>query len=557
MTNKIFKTVLAVAMIVALLVSLLIICVLYSFFDGQMREELQNEATLLSAVIDASGEDVALLRNAALAEGMRITWIDSDGTVLFDTNADETAMENHADREEFQEAIESGTGESERYSDTISEKTIYYAIRQEDGTVLRLSNTVQSIWGIILGMAQSFVIIIIGVGIVSFILAKRLSKWIVRPINTIDLAHPEDSDVYDELTPLLSRLSRQNRRIDEQIEMLKRDEEELATILDNMSEGLVMISSAGHVLTINASAMQLFGVGRECIGKSFIAVSRDPMVGEVVSRAQAGKTSVEIWEKGVKAYQLYANPVELEDGSRGVVLLILDVTEKTEAERLRREFSANVSHELKTPLTSIVGYAEIMKNGMVDPKTVPEFAGRIYDESGRLIKLIEDIINLSILDEGDINAQKESISLHEMAEEIAEQLEPSAKEKNISFSVYGDGSRISGVRRIIYEIVYNLMENAVKYNVENGKVKVTVESDDETVSLTVSDTGIGIPAEQQDKVFERFYRVDKSHSKETGGTGLGLSIVKHGALFHHAKVSMKSKLGEGTEITVVFPKEEE
>lgn len=557
MTNKIFKTVLAVAMIVALLVSLLIICVLYSFFDGQMREELQNEATLLSAVIDASGEDVALLRNAALAEGMRITWIDSDGTVLFDTNADETAMENHADREEFQEAIESGTGESERYSDTISEKTIYYAIRQEDGTVLRLSNTVQSIWGIILGMAQSFVIIIIGVGIVSFILAKRLSKWIVRPINTIDLAHPEDSDVYDELTPLLSRLSRQNRRIDEQIEMLKRDEEELATILDNMSEGLVMISSAGHVLTINASAMQLFGVGRECIGKSFIAVSRDPMVGEVVSRAQAGKTSVEIWEKGVKAYQLYANPVELEDGSRGVVLLILDVTEKTEAERLRREFSANVSHELKTPLTSIVGYAEIMKNGMVDPKTVPEFAGRIYDESGRLIKLIEDIINLSILDEGDINAQKESISLHEMAEEIAEQLEPSAKEKNISFSVYGDGSRISGVRRIIYEIVYNLMENAVKYNVENGKVRVTVESDDETVSLTVSDTGIGIPAEQQDKVFERFYRVDKSHSKETGGTGLGLSIVKHGALFHHAKVSMKSKLGEGTEITVVFPKEEE
>lgn len=557
MTNKIFKTVLAVAMIVALLVSLLIICVLYSFFDGQMREELQNEATLLSAVIDASGEDVALLRNAALAEGMRITWIDSDGTVLFDTNADETAMENHADREEFQEAIESGTGESERYSDTISEKTIYYAIRQEDGTVLRLSNTVQSIWGIILGMAQSFVIIIIGVGIVSFILAKRLSKWIVRPINTIDLAHPEDSDVYDELTPLLSRLSRQNRRIDEQIEMLKRDEEELATILDHMSEGLVMISSAGHVLTINASAMQLFGVGRECIGKSFIAVSRDPMVGEVVSRAQAGKTSVEIWEKGVKAYQLYANPVELEDGSRGVVLLILDVTEKTEAERLRREFSANVSHELKTPLTSIVGYAEIMKNGMVDPKTVPEFAGRIYDESGRLIKLIEDIINLSILDEGDINAQKESISLHEMAEEIAEQLEPSAKEKNISFSVYGDGSRISGVRRIIYEIVYNLMENAVKYNVENGKVKVTVESDDETVSLTVADTGIGIPAEQQDKVFERFYRVDKSHSKETGGTGLGLSIVKHGALFHHAKVSMKSKLGEGTEITVVFPKEEE
>ncbi len=557
MTNKIFKTVLAVAMIVALLVSLLIICVLYSFFDGQMREELQNEATLLSAVIDASGEDVALLRNAALAEGMRITWIDSDGTVLFDTNADETAMENHADREEFQEAIESGTGESERYSDTISEKTIYYAIRQEDGTVLRLSNTVQSIWGIILGMAQSFVIIIIGVGIVSFILAKRLSKWIVRPINTIDLAHPEDSDVYDELTPLLSRLSRQNRRIDEQIEMLKRDEEELATILDNMSEGLVMISSAGHVLTINASAMQLFGVGRECIGKSFIAVSRDPMVGEVVSRAQAGKTSVEIWEKGVKAYQLYANPVELEDGSRGVVLLILDVTEKTEAERLRREFSANVSHELKTPLTSIVGYAEIMKNGMVDPKTVPEFAGRIYDESGRLIKLIEDIINLSILDEGDINAQKESISLHEMAEEIAEQLEPSAKEKNISFSVYGDGSRISGVRRIIYEIVYNLMENAVKYNVENGKVRVTVESDDETVSLTVADTGIGIPAEQQDKVFERFYRVDKSHSKETGGTGLGLSIVKHGALFHHAKVSMKSKLGEGTEITVVFPKEEE
>ena len=557
MTNKIFKTVLAVAMIVALLVSLLIICVLYSFFDGQMREELQNEATLLSAVIDASGEDVALLRNAALAEGMRITWIDSDGTVLFDTNADETAMENHADREEFQEAIESGTGESERYSDTISEKTIYYAIHQEDGTVLRLSNTVQSIWGIILGMAQSFVIIIIGVGIVSFILAKRLSKWIVRPINTIDLAHPEDSDVYDELTPLLSRLSRQNRRIDEQIEMLKRDEEELATILDNMSEGLVMISSAGHVLTINASAMQLFGVGRECIGKSFIAVSRDPMVGEVVSRAQAGKTSVEIWEKGVKAYQLYANPVELEDGSRGVVLLILDVTEKTEAERLRREFSANVSHELKTPLTSIVGYAEIMKNGMVDPKTVPEFAGRIYDESGRLIKLIEDIINLSILDEGDINAQKESISLHEMVEEIAEQLEPSAKEKNISFSVYGDGSRISGVRRIIYEIVYNLMENAVKYNVENGKVKVTVESDDETVSLTVSDTGIGIPAEQQDKVFERFYRVDKSHSKETGGTGLGLSIVKHGALFHHAKVSMKSKLGEGTEITVVFPKEEE
>ena len=557
MTNKIFKTVLAVAMIVALLVSLLIICVLYSFFDGQMREELQNEATLLSAVIDASGEDVALLRNAALAEGMRITWIDSDGTVLFDTNADETAMENHADREEFQEAIESGTGESERYSDTISEKTIYYAIRQEDGTVLRLSNTVQSIWGIVLGMAQSFVIIIIGVGIVSFILAKRLSKWIVRPINTIDLAHPEDSDVYDELTPLLSRLSRQNRRIDEQIEMLKRDEEELATILDNMSEGLVMISSAGHVLTINASAMQLFGVGRECIGKSFIAVSRDPMVGEVVSRAQAGKTSVEIWEKGVKAYQLYANPVELEDGSRGVVLLILDVTEKTEAERLRREFSANVSHELKTPLTSIVGYAEIMKNGMVDPKTVPEFAGRIYDESGRLIKLIEDIINLSILDEGDINAQKESISLHEMAEEIAEQLEPSAKEKNISFSVYGDGSRISGVRRIIYEIVYNLMENAVKYNVENGKVRVTVESDDETVSLTVADTGIGIPAEQQDKVFERFYRVDKSHSKETGGTGLGLSIVKHGALFHHAKVSMKSKLGEGTEITVVFPKEEE
>ena len=552
MRKKIFKNMCLLALVTILLSSLLVTIVYYANSDARMKSEVREETRFVRGAVELSGQDyLATVENTA----NRITLIDTDGTVLYDNQADPATMENHSDREEFQEASTAGAGEATRISDTIAEQTFYYAVKLQNGQVLRVAATTDSVFAAVLAVLPWILGVEVLVAVCTVLFSNFLTKKIVAPINRLDLDHPADNEIYDELSPLLGKISRQNEVIAQQMKSLREKQEEFTSITENMSEGFLVLDNNTDILSYNTSALRLLGA--EAVPAeshvSALALNRSAGFRSAVDGALAGKRSEQLVRQGGRCCQVMANPV-LRDGEvEGAVVVILDITEREERESLRREFTANVSHELKTPLTSISGFAEIIKNGIVKPEDIPRFAGNIYEESQRLVTLVDDILNLSRLDEADVQLEREDFDLSSLARDVAGRLKASAKKNGVVITVIGDKAEINGVKSIVDEMVFNLVDNAVKYNKQNGRVTVTVDSSSDGTALTVTDTGIGIPQADVDRVFERFYRVDKSHSKEIGGTGLGLSIVKHGAAFHNAKVSLQSTEGEGTTVRLVFP----
>ena len=544
MTSKIFRSTVFVAVVVLLCSLGIVMGVLYSHFTQVQVQQLKNELSLAVTGTEQYGN--AFLENVE-ADRFRITWIDLDGTVLFDTQADQTVMENHADREEIQEAFETGRGSAVRTSATLTEQTFYEAQKLKDGTVLRISTNQESAWSLMIGMLWPVILIAALAIALSSILARRMAKKIVEPLNKLDLEQPLKNDVYEEISPLLHRIHRQHRQIAEQMEKLRHKAEEFQQITSHMQEGLVLLDGEGTILSINPFAMALFETDTDCIGKGFLQIDRDSAMRSAVNDAlDKGRGYARLRRNG-RDYQFDLSRIQSDGAIIGVVVLAFDITERLNSEQMRREFSANVSHELKTPLQSIIGSAELLENGMVKPEDEARFVGHIRNEASRLVSLIEDIIRLSQLDEG-VALPTEDVELLLIAEEVKAILEKSAAEKNVSITIFGSGFAVQGVRRMLQEIIYNLCDNAIKYNVPGGSVEIHVENK----KLTVRDTGIGIPAEHKDRIFERFYRVDKSHSKASGGTGLGLSIVKHAVQYHKANIELDSTPGKGTTISILF-----
>ena len=523
--------------------------ILYSNFDGQMRKELSKEAAYLAYGVEQQGTDY--LKNVK-DKSSRITYINKDGTVLFDNKADADEMQNHKNRTEFQKAEKYGAGECSRYSDTLSEKTIYYALRLKDGTVLRVSGTQDSVLALVENLLLPLCGLLFLMLILSGIMASVISKRIVKPVNELDLEHPEENKIYEELSPLLGKIHKQNRQIQKQLELAKQQQEEFSLITENMQEGLIVIDRYTMILSANSSAWNLFRVDKVCQGESVYCLDRAEDFRHAIEQVLSGEHAELILKLNGSDIQLIANPVVRGQKTEGAVILLVNVTEKLERENLRREFSANVSHELKTPLTSISGYAEIMMNGLVKSEDMQGFSERIYKEASRMITLVGDIIKLSKLDEGSVELEKENVDLYQMTREIVSRLALQAEKRRIQVEVVGEHVECFGIRQILDEMIYNICENAIKYNKENGKVNIWVGNTLNGKKVIVQDTGIGIPKEHQDRIFERFYRVDKSHSRETGGTGLGLSIVKHGALLHNAEIHVESEEGKGTKMELLF-----
>ncbi len=550
MKTRIFHAIMWVAML-TLAVSLLVTTAfLYDYFGDVQTNQLRDELSLAASATERLGQDYLEPLNS---DQYRLTWIASNGTVLFDTQVDALGMENHADREEVREALELGSGSSSRRSSTLTENTFYESLRLKDGTVLRISVSRKSAWILVLGMLQPILVVIVLAVVLSAVIASKMAKRVTEPFNTLDLEHPLENEVYDELSPLLSRIHRQHEQIHEQTTMLKQRQEEFERVTASMKEGLVLLDAQRRILSINPSALALFGASKLCVGENIVTIERKSALSHVIDTAFE-KGHAQLREKrGDRDYQFDISRIEANGDTVGVCLLAFDVTEQVDAERLRREFSANVSHELKTPLQSILGSAELIENGLVKSEDLPRFVGRIRVEASRLVTLIEDILRLSQLDEGG-ELPREEIPLRALCDEVIASLDPHAAKRDITFSVAGDIGSVYGVRHLLYEAIYNLCDNAVKYNVDGGTIHVTVEDRAQTAILTVADSGIGIPAQYQERVFERFYRVDKSHSKATGGTGLGLSIVKHAVLFHGGSIALESEEGQGTRITVTLPK---
>ena len=549
MTKKIFQSILLVAGAVLLASLLIIMGFLYSYFGGVEENQLRDELSLAAAAVEDGGTDYL---SRLTADRCRLTWIAADGSVLYDTRTDAESLENHASRAEVSQALTTGTGESTRYSSTLMEKTMYYAQRLDDGTVLRISISRATVGMIAVGMIQPLLIVLIVALILSGLLARRLSRRIVDPLNSLDLEHPLDNDAYEELSPLLKRIHRQHVEIQTQLRELREKTDEFTQITGSMREGLILLDEHGSILSINAAAQMLFGADAQCVGRDFLTVERSHEISAAIQAAVTDGHSEVRAERAGRVYQFDISRITSNGKLLGTVILAFDITEQEFAERNRREFTANVSHELKTPLQGIIGSAELIENGMVKPDDLPRFVGHIHAEAARLVTLIDDIIRLSQLDEGAA-MPTEPVDLLAVSQEAAENLHDAAAARSVTVSVTGQPSVIPGVRRLLYEIVYNLCDNAIKYNRDGGRVDVTVAADADGSSITVADTGIGIAPEHQGRVFERFYRVDKSHSKASGGTGLGLSIVKHAVQYHHGRIELESTPGTGTTIRVVFP----
>ena len=551
MTKKIFRSTLLVA-VCALLASLVLVMgCLYDYFAGLQSQALRDELTLAASGVSQGGETYL---DTIDSNRYRLTWIAPDGTVLYDTQADASTMENHASREEVQQALAAGEGESSRYSQTLLEKTIYVARRMDDGSVLRICVSQQTLAVLLLGMLQPVLVILLIAVIFSALLAKRLSRRIVEPLNAIDLDHPLEAKAYDEIAPLLGRINRQHEQIDDQLRELQRKTDEFTHITQSMPEGLVLLDNKNVILSINPAASRLFGAQSGCVGQSFLTLDRSTDVSQAIDRARETGHSETRVELSGRIYQFDISRIESAGEKIGAVLLCFDITERETAEQVRREFTANVSHELKTPLQGIIGSAELIENGMVKPEDMPRFIGHIRTEAQRLVALIADIIRLSQLDEG-VEMPKENVELLSLAGEVAEDLRAAADKASVTITTDGQSSIVFGVRRLLYEMLYNLCDNAIKYNRPGGSVRIHVENREQEAAISVLDTGIGIAPEHQSRIFERFYRVDKSHSKASGGTGLGLSIVKHAAMYHGGKVALESEPGRGTEIRVTLPKE--
>ena len=548
MTKKIFRSSLLTALLVLAVSLFFIFGILYQYFEEQLINERKSKAEYISYAVELGGADVL----EKISDGdERITLISSDGTVIADTDANADEMENHLERTEVKQAAENGSGTSVRYSDTLTEKIIYYAVKTPDGNILRVSVKHYTVVTILLGLVQPILVILLIAAVLCFVLSSKVSKSIVKPINSLDLDEPENNNAYEELSPLLKKISRQRKIIDEQLQTAKQMQEEFRLITENMSEGFLMIDSERNVLTYNSAALRLLGISEPPSG-NVLAINRAGPFRSAVERALSGGRSENEMTFGESSYSLIANPVFADKEVIGAVIVILDVTERVQREQLRREFTANVSHELKTPLTSISGFAEMMVNG-VPNDIAADFSRSIYDEAQRLIVLVGDIIKLSELDENSARFERERVNLRELSENVVKQLRFAAENKNVSLTVVGN-AQITGVRKILDEMIFNLCDNAIKYNKDGGSADVVISSDTEkhTVTLTVRDTGIGIPVYAQSRIFERFYRVDKGRSKSAGGTGLGLAIVKHGAICHNAEIRLKSEENKGTEISVIF-----
>ena len=551
MTKKIFHSILLVAGAVLLASLLFIMGCLYEYFGSVEKKQLRDELELASVAVERGGEDYL---SSISSERYRLTWIAPDGTVLYDTVTDAESLENHADREEVREALAGGEGESSRYSSTILQKTMYCARRLTDGSVLRISISRATAGVLLIGMVQPILIVVIVALILSAVLARRLSRRIVRPLNELDLEHPLENDAYEELSPLLGRINHQHRQIDEQMRELEQQRTEFSQITGSMREGLVLLDEKERVLSINPAACRLFDADERCVGQDFLTLDRSHDIRLAIADAMAQGHGEARAERGGRVWQFDVSRILSGTAAVGAVLLAFDITERETAEQNRREFTANVSHELKTPLQGIIGSAELLENGMVQPDDVPRFVGHIRKEAQRLVTLIGDIIRLSQLDEGD-EMPRETVDLLTLSQEAADDLTSAAEQKNVTISVTGENTCVSGVRRLLYEVIYNLCDNGVKYNVEGGSVSVRVGTEDGKAVVSVADTGIGIAPEHRERIFERFYRVDKSHSKASGGTGLGLSIVKHAVQYHHGTVELQSEEGKGTTIRILLPKE--
>ena len=549
MTKRIFRATLLVGVAVLIASLTLVMGALYSYFGRVQESQLRDELSLAVVGVEQNGMDYL---KQLESDQYRITWLRADGAVLYDTQADAESMENHAQRQEVQQALATGEGESSRYSDTLLQKTVYYAKRLPDGTVLRLSAIRVTTGVLVLNMLQPILLVLAAALILSGVLASRLARRITEPLNRLDLEHPLENDTYEELTPLLRRMEHQRRQIDRQMDELRRRSEEFEQITGSMSEGLVLLDEAGVILSINPAARRLLDAAENCVGQDLLTVDRDVALSDALRQAAGQGHSEFRGQRNGREYQFDVTRIQSEGRTAGTVLLVFDVTERAFAERNRREFTANVSHELKTPLQGIIGSAELLENGLVKQEDVPRFIGHIRSEAQRLVTLIGDIIRLSQLDEGE-PMPAEPVELLALAREVAESLQSAAAARNVTITVEGEPVELTGVRRLLYEIIFNLCDNAIKYNTDGGRVQVTVTKENETAAVTVRDTGIGIPPDQQDRVFERFYRVDKSHSKASGGTGLGLSIVKHAVQYHHGAIHLQSEVGKGTEIRVTFP----
>lgn len=554
MTKRIFRSVCIVAVVVLFASLALVMGVLYDYFSGSQENQLKTQTDLAAQGIEHEGSSYF---DGIDSEELRITWIDKNGKVLFDNKTDASSMENHLEREEVRQAVENGYGKSSRYSETLTEKSLYSAKKLSDGSVLRLSVSQYSVLTLFLGMLRPVLIIALLAVVLALLLAYRLSKNIVTPLNKLNLDSPLSNKVYEELSPLLKRMDAQQRQLKHQSEELKRKREEFETATENMSEGLIILNEKGVILSINRAAAKMLGLSEDSVGKDIFSEKTSVNLKEPTQIALSGKNKEEVFALRDGNCQLLANPVSTDGKVTGAALLVLDVTEKERAEQMRREFTANVSHELKTPLQTISGYAELLANGMVADKDKTAFSEKIYAEAQRMIRLIEDIIKLSNLDEGAVELTRETVDLYVTAENTVRSLLPAAKKANVTLSLNGENAEIYGIPQLLTAVVYNLCDNAIKYNKDGGTVFVSVKNNAENIVLSVRDTGIGIPKEQQERIFERFYRVDKSHSKEVGGTGLGLSIVKHAAKLHDAKITLESEVGKGTEITVIFPKKQQ
>lgn len=550
MNKKIFRSTCLVAFFVFLLSLVMIFGILFGHFESMLTKELKSEAEYIAKAVDQAGEDYLSAINSYDA---RITLISPDGTVLFDSVADPSSMGNHLGREEVQKALKYGAGESSRISNTFTEKTYYYAVKTANGDILRLSNTQFSIFQLLLSLLQPMAIVCAAALIIAAVLSSKVSKSIVAPINSIDLENPENSEVYDELSPLLTKIANQKKAIDRQIKEAMKNQERFRIISENMSEGFAVTDSEGHLLTYNKVLLNILGM-EEKDTSNILKYNRSNEFIKCMEEVLDGRHSECTINVGQSIYSVMANPVFDGTSVIGSVIVLFDITSKIEGEKMRREFTANVSHELKTPLTSISGFAEIIKNGGLPREVVEDFSVSIYEEAQRLITLVNDIIKLSKLDEESSLYSFEQVDLHDVANRVVSRLKNDAEGRNLTVSVIGGSATVPAVLQITEEMIYNLVDNAIKYNKEGGNIDILINDSQSSASIIVRDTGIGIPLSHQSRVFERFYRVDKSHSKEIGGTGLGLSIVKHGAMYMGASVKLESEEGKGTSVCITFKK---
>ncbi len=552
MTKRIFRSITAATLAVLLVAVLLIMGALYSYFTEVQFAQLRAETALTAHAVTNEGldyfEDLDSITNC------RITWIACDGTVLYDTRSDSGSMENHMARQEVIDARDTGYGQSARYSYTLLEQYLYAAQRLPDGTILRLSTARVSVIQLFWGMAKSVLPVILAAVLLSLFLANRLAKHIVQPLNALDLSNPTPDAGYEEIRPLLLRLHSQQAQLRAKSREIEQKQLEFLTVTRSMSEGLVLLSSSGTILSINPAAARLLEITSDCRGKDWSRTNQDPRFSSLVEKALSGEKAEQNISLETGIYLAAASPVKTDGTISGVVLLLLDMTQKQQAETLRREFTANVSHELKTPLHAISGYAELLMNNLVLPEDIPRFSRKVYGETQRLIRLVEDILRLSRLEDGTEDLHRSQVDLFGIAQQVIGDLTSPAELAGIDLTLSGESAVMEGIPQLLSSIIFNLTDNAIKYNRSGGSVAVEVTDAPEKVILKVIDTGIGIPAEYHERVFERFYRVDKSHSKAVGGTGLGLSFVKHAAMIHHAKLDIRSTPNVGTAITISFPK---